>query len=199
GAPRATPRIIKFVAGRRKKFWNKNCVTLGLASGFIEPLESTSIHLVQSGLANFMTLFPDRRFSPTEIEQYNRVMTWEFERIRDFIVLHYKATERNDSPFWDYCRNMSVPDFLQHKMDLFRDRGRIFRENNELFNDTSWFAVMVGQNIRPRSYDPLVDVMSEDELRRRLAHIKETISKSADYMPSHREFIEKHCKARAER
>ncbi len=195
GAPRATPRILRFVTGRRKKFWNKNCVTLGLASGFLEPLESTSIHLVQSALAHFMTLFPDRRFSQTEIDQFNRVLTWEYERIRDFLILHYHATQRDDSPFWKYCREMSVPHFLQHKLDLFRERGRIFRENNELFNDTSWFAVMIGQNIEPRSYDPLVDVMSDEELRRRLAHIRDTISKSADVMPAHREFIANNCAA----
>jgi len=195
GAPRAEPRIIKFVTGRRKKFWNKNCLALGLASGFLEPLESTSIHLVQSGLANFMTLFPDRDISPVEIEQYNRTMTWEFERIRDFLVLHYHANERDDSEFWVYCRNMKLPDFLQHKLELFRAHGRIFRENNELFNDTSWFAVMIGQNVRPRAYDPLVDVLDEAELRYRMQHIRDTISRCADVMPTHREFIEKHCKA----
>lgn len=197
GAPRAAPRFLKFVTGRRKKFWNKNCVTLGLASGFLEPLESTSIHLVQSGLANFMTLFPDRTFSQTEIDQFNRVMEWEYERIRDFLVLHYNATERDDSPFWNYCRTMSIPDFLQHKLELFRARGRIFRENNELFNDTSWFAVMIGQNVNPRSYDPLVDVLSDDELRRRMTHIRDTIARSSEVMPTHREFIAQHCAAQS--
>jgi tryptophan halogenase len=197
GPARAAPRFLRFVAGRRRSFWNKNCVALGLASGFLEPLESTSIHLVQSGIAHLMTLFPDRSFSQAEVDRYNRVMTWEYERIRDFIVLHYKATERNDSPFWDYCRTMAIPEFLQEKFDIFLDRGRIFRENDELFNDTSWFAVMVGQNLRPRGHDPLVDVLSDDELRSRMAHIKETIMKSAQVMPSHREFIEQNCRAPA--
>jgi tryptophan 7-halogenase len=195
GAPRATPRILRFVTGRRRQFWNKNCIALGLASGFLEPLESTSIHLVQAGIAQFMMVFPDRDFSQAEIDRYNRVMIWEYERIRDFIVLHYKATERNDSPFWDYCRTMPIPEFLQQKFDIFLDRGRIFRENDELFNDTSWFAVMIGQNLRPRSYDPLVDVLSDDELRSRMTHIKDTIAKSAQGMPSHREFIDRTCKA----
>ncbi|MEJ0086257.1 MAG: tryptophan halogenase family protein [Pseudomonadota bacterium] len=195
GAPLAAPRILRFVTGRRKKFWVKNCVALGLASGFLEPLESTSIHLVQSALAHLMTLFPDRTFAPAEIDQYNRVLTWEYERIRDFLVLHYNATERDDSPFWNYCRTMSVPDFLQQKLDLFRERGRVFRENEELFTDTSWFAVMVGQNVQPRSYDPLVDVLTEDELRKRLSHIKATIGKSVDTMPTHREFIARNCAA----
>ncbi|HET9864127.1 MAG TPA: tryptophan halogenase family protein [Steroidobacteraceae bacterium] len=195
GAPRAAPRILRFVTGRRRSFWNKNCVALGLASGFLEPLESTSIHLVQSGLAHLMSLFPDREISPSEIARYNRVMTWEYERIRDFLVLHYNATERNDTEFWNYCRTMSVPDFLREKLEIFRDRGRIFREQDELFNDTSWFAVLVGQDVRPRGYDPLVDVLGDDELRRRMAHIREIIAKSAEAMPTHREFIERNCKA----
>ncbi|MFL6619785.1 MAG: tryptophan halogenase family protein [Povalibacter sp.] len=195
GPPLASPRLLRFVTGRRKKFWNKNCLALGLASGFLEPLESTSIHLVQSGIANFMTLFPTRESSATEIDQYNRVTSWEFERIRDFLVLHYSATQRNDSPFWDYCRTMSLPDFLQQKLDLFRAHGRIFRENNELFNDTSWFAVMVGQEVPTRSYDPLVDVLGDAEVRRRMASIRQTIEKAADAMPSHREFIAQNCAA----
>jgi tryptophan halogenase len=170
-------------------------VALGLASGFIEPLESTSIHLVQSAIAHLMALFPDRRFAPAEMERYNRVLAWEYERVRDFIVLHYKATERNDSEFWNYCRTMSVPDFLQEKLDIFRERGRVFRENDELFNDTSWFAVLVGQNIRPRSHDPLVDVLDEGDFRQRMARIKATISQSVDMMPPHREFIERNCAA----
>ena len=197
GPARAEPRILRFVTGRRKKFWVKNCVTLGLASGFLEPLESTSIHLVQVGLAHLMTLFPDRRFVPVEIDRYNRLMTWEYERIRDFLVLHYKATERSDSPFWDYCRTMSIPDFLREKIDLFSERGRTFRENEELFTDTSWFAVLVGQNIRAQSHDPLVDVLSDDELRRRLSHIRATIRNCVDTMPSHREFIARNCAATA--
>ena len=195
GAARATPRILKFVGGMRRKFWIKNCVALGLASGFLEPLESTSIHLVQSGLAHLMTLFPDRNCAPAEIERYNRMLTWEYERIRDFLVLHYKATERNDSPFWNYCRTMEVPEFLQHKLDVFRERGRVFRESEELFTDTSWFAVMVGQNLRPASYDPLVDVMDEGEFRRRMAHIRATIATSVETMPSHRQFIDRYCRA----
>jgi tryptophan halogenase len=199
GAPRAAPRLLQFVTGRRRKFWNRNCIALGLASGFLEPLESTSIHLVQSGIANFMTLFPDQNFSQVEVDQYNSVLTWEYERIRDFLVLHYNATERDDSPFWNYCRTMSIPDFLQHKLDLFRARGRIFRENNELFNDTSWFAVMVGQNIKAGGYDPLVDVLSDAEVRKRLASIKATVSNAADTMPSHREFIARNCSAASEK
>jgi tryptophan 7-halogenase len=195
GAPRAAPRPLRFVTGRRKQFWVKNCVALGLASGFLEPLESTSIHLVQVGIAQLMAVFPDRRFTPVDVEHYNRVMTWEFERVRDFIVLHYHATERDDSPLWNYCRTMSIPDSLRQKLEMFRERGRIFRENNELFTETSWFAVMIGQGLRPRGYDPLVDLLTDDELSRRLAHIKDTIGKCVNTMPLHREFIARHCAA----
>jgi tryptophan halogenase len=196
GAARAAPRILRFVTGRRKRFWVKNCVALGLASGFLEPLESTSIHLVQSGVAQLMSLFPDRGFSAPEIDQYNRVMTYEYERVRDLLVLHYHATGRSE-PFWNYCSTMSVPESLKQRIELFRERGRIFLESNELFKDNSWFAVLTGQDIQPRGYDPLVDALTDDELRRRLAHIRETIAKCVATMPDHREFIARHCAATA--
>jgi tryptophan halogenase len=189
------PRPLRFRAGRRKLFWIKNCMALGLASGFLEPLESTSIHLVQSGLANFMTLFPNRRFSQAEVDQFNRTSTWEYECIRDFLILHYYATERSDSPFWNYCRSMNIPDSLKHKLAIFRDHGRVFRENNELFNDTSWFAVMVGQNVPTQSYDPLVDALTEDEIRQRMQSIHRAVANSADQMPTHEEFIARNCAA----
>ena len=195
GAPRAAPRLLRFVTGRRKKSWNRNCVTLGLASGFLEPLESTSIHLIQSGLAHFMTLFPDRRFASAEIDHYNRVMAWEYERIRDFIVLHYHRNARDDSDMWRYCRAMSIPDSLRQRLELFRERGRVFREFGEFFNDTSWVAVMIGQDLLPEAYDPLVDTLSDEELRRRMADIRETIARCANTMPTHREFIARHCAA----
>jgi tryptophan halogenase len=195
GEALASPRQLRFVTGRRKKFWNRNCVAIGLSAGFMEPLESTSIHLIQSGIAKLLMLFPDRRFERAEIDQYNRMTTWEYERIRDFLILHYTATERDDSPFWRYCRSIEVPEFLAHKIELFRSRGRIFREADELFNDTSWFAVLIGQNVRPRTYDPLVDVLDADETRRRLLQIRTAIANSAAAMPEHREFIGKHCAA----
>ncbi len=195
GKPLADPRTLRFVTGRRKKSWNKNVVALGLASGFIEPLESTSIHMVQSGIANLLAMFSTKEFEQAETDRYNRVVAYEAERIRDFIVLHYNATQRDDSELWRYVRSMPVPDSLMEKYEIFRSRGRIFRENEELFNDTSWFAVMIGQNILPAAYDPVADVLSVEETRRRLGQTAEAIRNSADYMPSHRAFIEEHCRA----
>lgn len=195
GKPLADPRTLRFVTGRRKKSWNKNVVALGLASGFIEPLESTSIHMVQSGIANLLAMFPTGDFEPAETDRYNRVVAYEAERIRDFIVLHYNATQRGDSELWRYVRDMPLPDSLVEKYEIFRSRGRIFRENEELFNDTSWFAVMIGQNIKPAAYDPVADVLSVEETRRRLAQTAEAIRNSADYMPSHMAFVSEHCAA----
>lgn len=195
GKPMADPRVIPFTTGRRKQSWVKNCVSLGLAAGFLEPLESTSIWLVQSGLSRLMTMFPDRTFQQADIDRYNRIVTNEYEIVREFLVLHYKATERNDSPFWDYCRNMAVPDRLAEKIRVFTAYGRTFRENDELFNDTSWFAVMIGQLMKPRTYDPVADIMPLAETRRRLKHIAEAVHNSAEYMPTHKDFIREHCAA----
>ena len=195
GEPLAEPRTVPFTSGHRKRMWVKNCVALGLASGFMEPLESTSIWLVQSGLARLMGMFPDRSFAPGTIERYNRVLLNEYAQIRDFIILHYHATERTDSPFWDYCRTMDVPERLKEKMRCFEEYGRTFRDDDELFNETSWFAVMQGQGMLAHMHDPVADTLTLDELHSRLAHIRETISASADYMPTHREFIAAHCAA----
>ena len=195
GAPLADPRVLRFVTGRRKKAWNRNVVALGLASGFIEPLESTSIHMVQSGIANLLAMFPTLRFEQAEIDRYNRVVAYEAERIRDFIILHYNANQRDDSPLWRECREMKLPDSLVEKYDIFRSRGRIFRENEELFNDTSWFAVMIGQNIRPERFDPVAEILSVEETRRRLHQTAEAIRNSADHMPTHEAFIREHCSA----
>jgi tryptophan halogenase len=195
GEPLADPRTVPFTTGHRNRMWVKNCVAMGLAGGFLEPLESTSIWLIQSGLSRFLTMFPDRDFNQADIDRYNRIMTTDYEEIRDFLVLHYHATERTDSPFWDYCRTMEIPGRLAEKMRVFRSHGRAFRENEELFNDTSWFAVMLGQLIEPASHDPVADVMHLDETRDRLAHIREAVANSAAYMPSHRDFIREHCAA----
>ncbi|WP_419252179.1 tryptophan halogenase family protein [Caulobacter sp. ErkDOM-YI] len=195
GEPLAAPNQIRFTAGRRKKSWNKNVVAIGLAAGFMEPLESQSIHLIQVGIARLLAMFPDRDFRQPDIDRYNRVMAFEYEKIRDFIVLHFKATQRNDTPYWDYLREMPIPDYLADKIAMFESHGRTFRENDELFNDTSWFAVMVGQGLLPGGYDPMVEVMSDEELLRRMADIKAVIAKSAEVMPGHFEFIRANCDA----
>ncbi|GAA0315458.1 tryptophan 7-halogenase [Sphingomonas oligophenolica] len=195
GEALAEPRTVPFKSGHRKRMWIKNCVALGLASGFMEPLESTSIWLVQSGLARLMGMFPDRSFAPGTIERYNRILLNEYCQIRDFIILHYHATERDDSPFWDYCRTMAIPERLSEKMRCFEEYGRTFRDDDELFNETSWFAVMNGQCMKPATHDPVADVLSPDLLQARLVNIRETIAASVGYMPSHRVFIDKNCAA----
>jgi tryptophan 7-halogenase len=195
GEPLSDPRFIKFTTGHRKKYWDKNVVAIGLSSGFMEPLESTSIWMIQSGISRLLANFPDKSFAPVDAARYNRILKTESEEIRDFLVLHYNATERDDTPFWDYCRNMAVPDRLAEKIAIFRNSGRTFRENEELFNDTSWFAVMAGQGLSPRTYDPVANLLSLEETKERLRHIKDTVAAAADYMPMHSAFIQENCAA----
>ena len=195
GEPLAEPRQVKFVTGQRKKYWNKNVVAIGLSSGFMEPLESTSIWMIQSGVSRLLANFPDRNFSDADRDRYNRVLRQESEWIRDFLILHYVATERDDSPFWEYCRNMDIPDRLAEKLRVYDNNGRCFREGEELFNDTSWFAVLTGQCRTPRTYDPVAELMDMDETVRRMEEIRSIVRKSADYMPGHAEFIAKNCSA----
>jgi len=196
GKPLASPRLIPFKTGKRRRLWNRNCVAVGLASGFLEPLESTSIHLIQSTIVKLMRLFPHHGFNAVEIDQFNRGCDFEYERVRDFIILHYKATERDDSPLWNYCRNMPIPDTLRAKIELFRENGRIFRENEELFAEESWLQVMIGQRIVPRSYDPIVDTQTPEAIRSYLDDIETVIKRCVDIMPTQRDFIAKHCPAK---
>ena len=195
GEPLAEPRLIKFTTGRRKQFWNKNVVALGLASGFLEPLESTSIHLVQSGISRFIQFFPTWPIKAPERDEYNRQMTLEFERIRDFLILHYHANEREDSQFWIDVREMEVPDTLIHKMAMFRASGRIYREQEDLFTDSSWLQVMYGQGIEPQAWHPLADKLSETELRDMLENIRRIVTSAAAKLPSHNAFIAQCCAA----
>ena len=164
-------------------------VALGLAGGFLEPLESTSIHLVQTGIAKLMTLFPTRDIKQVEIDRYNIQVEREYVDIRDFLVLHYKATTRDDSSFWDYCRTLPPPAGLRSKLDMFRANGRIFRENEELFTETSWLAVMVGQGIEAGAYHPAADLLPDEETLTRLRHIREVIAATADALPTQAEFL----------
>ena len=195
GEQLAEPNRIRFVAGKRRQVWNKNCVAAGLASGFLEPLESTSLHLIQSVLTRLVRLMPDDGFDPTTIAEFNRQMDFEYERIRDFVILHYKATYRDDTPFWRDCRDMAVPDTLQRKMDLFRANGRVFREDDELFTEESWIQVFLGQGVIPAGYDPLVDVTPEAEIERFLNDVETVIGKCVAVMPSHADYVARVCSA----
>ncbi len=195
GRPLADPRPLRFTSGRRKKFWNRNVVALGLASGFIEPLESTSIFLVQSGIARLLNLFPEPDFSDVLIERYNAQSVFEWERIRDFLILHYNATERTDTPFWNYCRTMDIPESLRNYIKLFRDSGRFFRDAEEMFAVTSWVQVMVGQGIMPERYHPVVDQLPDKELDELVGGIKKVVATCVDAMPMHQAFIDRYCKA----
>lgn len=189
GEPLAEPNFLAWKTGMRPQSWINNCLGIGLSAGFIEPLESTGLHLIQSAIARLMTLFPDNRFCQSDIDMYNRQTEKEFEQIRDFIVLHYALTERNDSEFWRYCRNIPLSESLTQKMQLYKDSGRIFRIDNELFNETSWLAVMHGQGLRSEGYHPLVDRMSTSLIDERLTHIESVIDKSASVLPEHAQFI----------
>ncbi|MDN4503203.1 tryptophan 7-halogenase [Alteromonadaceae bacterium BrNp21-10] len=196
GKPINEPRLVTFNTGKRNKIWNKNCVAIGLSSGFMEPLESTSIHLIQSTIARLLALFPTKNFNQPDIDMFNQQMDFEHERIRDFIILHYKATQRNDSDFWNYCRTMDIPESLQQKIDQFKANGNVVRHNLELFNEVSWLEVLHGQGIHPDHYHPLVDTLAEDEIQRRVDNIQSVINNSVNSMPDHWEFIKQHCMAK---
>jgi tryptophan halogenase len=191
--PLAEPRHIRYVPGRRKRVWNRNCVAMGLAAGFFEPIESTNIHLIQTAISRLMTLFPRGGFDQAGIDEFNSQARIEYERVRDFIILHYKATARSDTPFWNYCRTMDVPATLQHKIDLYRGSGRFFREDNELFGELSWVQVMEGQGIHAGGYHPFADLRPGEEVQAFLADTKRVIAACVNVMPTHADFIAQHC------
>jgi tryptophan halogenase len=193
--PLGDPRHLSFTAGRRRLAWNANVVSLGLASGFIEPLESTSIHLVQMGIARLLALFPDRRFNPVERDEYNRQVADITEDIRDFIILHYKVTRRADSEFWNYCRTMDVPDSLAEKIELWRAKGRVFREGRDLFGTPSWAAVLLGQGMVPEEVEPAAEAMDPALVTEALDKMRASYRQMAEHMPTHAEFIARACAA----
>lgn len=195
GKPLADPRSLRFVTGRRRLAWNKNVVSLGLASGFLEPLESTSIHLIQSGVTTLMSLFPDRAFKQADIDKYNALMREEYEHARDFIILHYWIGDRDDSEFWRHVRAMRIPDSLNERIELFRSRGRVLGQHEDLFAYTSWVAVMMGQGLTPEGHDPMADQSPAAEMAARLGQMRAVIRHGVDAMPTHQQFIDRHCKA----
>jgi tryptophan halogenase len=193
GKAQAEPRFLRFTTGRRKKFWNKNCIALGLASGFLEPLESTSIHLIQKGLTHLLNLFPNRECAPTLVDEFNRLAIGEYERIRDFIILHYKATAREDAPLWRYCSSMDIPEALAYKIRQFTGSGRVVKYGSDLFASPNWIAVFMGQEIWPERYDTLVDQREVAAVRANLERVRETLHRAAEAAPLHETYLAMHC------
>ena len=188
------PRPIKFQTGTRRRHWVKNCVAVGLSSGFMEPLESTSIHLIQRSIVRFMQMFPSDGVRQPDIEEFNNQMKFEIENIRDFIILHYHVTNRTDTPFWRHCRTMEIPESLQHRIDLFKETGRVFKVPTELFGENSWTQVMLGQGLSPEQYHPIVNMMDEQELRDFLGGIHGSVERLVSKLPEHQRFIDHYCR-----
>ena len=194
GPVRTEPNPIKFTTGQRALHWNKNCVAIGLSGGFIEPLESTSIHLIQRAVIRLMQMFPYDGIRDPDVAEFNRQMKQETEHIRDFIILHYHVTNRRDTDFWRYVSGMSLPDSLEHRIDLFKQTGRVFQMPDELFSENSWVQVMLGQGITPEQYHPIVNMMSDRELEGFLSEIKRNVKARVGQLPSHSDFIDHYCR-----
>jgi tryptophan halogenase len=188
------PRLIRFVTGRRRESWKKNCVALGLASGFLEPLESTSLHLIEIGLGRLIELFPDRDFEPRLAEEYNRLMGRSFESIRDFIILHYHLSRR-DEEFWRYCRSMAIPEALHHQLQLFRASGQVALYDAGAFAEPSWVSIFFGQRVWPRRHDPMAEVLHRDEVTWDLERRRDLVNRAARSLKTHADFISRYCAA----
>jgi tryptophan halogenase len=195
GRALAEPRQIRFRTGMRKKSWNKNVVALGLASGFLEPLESTSIHLIQAAIARLVKFFPDAGFNQAEIDEFNRQNRFDYESVRDFVILHYKATQRDDSDFWKQCAAMPVPATLQGKLDLFKARGEVIRRDNELFTEAGWVQVLYGQNIWPERPHPLTELLTEEQGAEFMRNVSEVVAACVQAMPDHAAYVRQFCAA----
>jgi len=189
GKPISTPIFLRFTGGIRKKTWIKNCVSVGLAGGFIEPLESSSIYLTQQAITALIENFPNKDFEAANIDEVNRVMDLEYERVRDFVTLHYHATERDDTPLWNYVRNMPIPETLAYKLRLWRERGHVVKYKDGMFLPPSWHAVFIGQRIVPKSYDPRADFRPVEEVHRMMEDIRLSVDRAADSMPTHQSFL----------
>ncbi len=195
GEALAEPRVIRFKTGKRRKVWLKNVVAVGLAGGFMEPLESTSIQMVQSAILRLVALFPDSGFDPVQRDAFNEQSDFEYTRIRDFLIAHYKLTVRDDTPMWRFCRDMEIPEALAERLKLWAAAGRFFKDGEELFADESWIQVLIGQGAIPQGYDPFVDLRPDAEVVKYLNDISGVIGKCVAAMPSHEQYIEANCKA----
>lgn len=195
GTAQGEPRQLRFVPGKRRRMWNRNCIAIGLSGGFLEPLESTSIFLIQAAIMKLIELFPDKAMPAASVSAYNRSMSRMFDEVRNFIILHYKQTARDDSEFWRYCSAMTIPDELEQRMRLFRERGVATYRDGELFIETNWLAVYLGQGLIPEHHDPRVDCINAGERTAKLAGMRRYLADAADAMPGHADAIAKHCNA----
>lgn len=193
----AKPNFLRFTGGTRRVHWDKNCIAVGLSSGFLEPLESTAIHLIQRAILRILRMLPMGEISRRDIDEFNDQMLQDMVHIRDFLILHYKATKRRDSEFWRYVADMPIPDSLTHKIELFRETGRVFRKDEELFQENSWVQVMMGQGIMPQAYHPIATKLSDQELAKFLSTIRDGVTKTVSSLPSHMDFIAGYCGAAA--
>lgn len=193
GEPITEPRFLSFEAGIREKSWYKNCVSIGLSGGFLEPLESTSIYLIQVAIFNLINLMPDKKSDNYLAEEFNRRMTIEYERVRDFLILHYKLTNREDSEFWRYCKNMEVPYTVVQKINSFKKRGFIEQYRYGLFSPPSWLSVLEGQSGVPVSVEPLSEVVPDEEIEEYLASIERSIKENIPNIKDHNDFIKMYC------
>jgi len=187
------PRVIDFKVGRREKYWHKNCVAIGLSAGFLEPLESTSLHLIQRAIMRFISHFPNKHCDEINTKQFNNLTTEEYEHIRNFIILHYKATQRDDSEFWRYCQNMPIPESLQHQIDLFSCHGHLNVDAKDLFKQDNWLAVLTGQNILPKSAAPIMTFKQQIDLPKTMNSFYESMVKTVQSLPSHEDYLKQYC------
>ncbi|MEO5640902.1 MAG: tryptophan halogenase family protein [Sphingomicrobium sp.] len=189
------PNVIRFTTGARRKQWHRNCIAIGLSGGFMEPLESTSIHLIQRAVLRFLRMLPLHDISDRDIDEFNDQQMTDMIQIRDFLILHYKATDRRDSAFWRYCASMEIPDSLTQKIELFRETGRVFRKNEELFAENSWVQVMLGQGIVPRSWHPIATNLQDGEMTQLFDTICTTIDRTVASLPAHADYVASYCGA----
>ncbi|WNO55099.1 tryptophan halogenase family protein [Stakelama saccharophila] len=195
GAARTEPNFLRFTTGVRRRQWYRNCIAIGLSGGFMEPLESTSIHLIQRAVLRLVRMMPAGRISARDIAEFNDQQTLDMEQIRDFLILHYKVTQRRDSAFWRHCADMEIPDTLAQKIELFRETGRVFRRNEELFAENSWVQVMMGQGIMPESHHPIAAKLGDEELDRLLTGLRHGVARTVETLPAHADYVARYCGA----